>query len=114
MTPENKKSHEPLPLKEHSQVKVWSALNTKWLGLKIFFISSFQGYVSGPGLDLELDWIRTWTGSGFNEIVDLNPAFESGSQIRIQGQYTEEKMYFLVIYRYITVKTTGTGTIFDF
>jgi hypothetical protein len=37
-----------------------------------------------PGL-----WIQI--GSGFNDFVDPDPDWESGSRIRIQGQENEEK-----------------------
>jgi hypothetical protein len=35
--------------------------------------------------------IRIWIGSGFNDFVNPDPDWESGSQIRIQGQENEEK-----------------------
>jgi hypothetical protein len=36
-------------------------------------------------------WIRIRIGSGFNDFVDPDPKWESGSRIRIQGQENEEK-----------------------
>jgi hypothetical protein len=42
-----------------------------------------------PDLHPDPDWIRI--GSGFNDFVDPDPHWESGSRIRIQGQENEEK-----------------------